>query len=150
SAAADDLLVRLLRESCRIAVKEAEDGEDIQPEVVYLAPANYHLLVEKNRTLSLSVDKDVNYSRPSIDVLFETAARSFGEKLVGVLLTGANKDGSLGLKTIREHGGLVVVQDPATAEAPIMPLAAIETTEADYILTIQKIADLLERLGDGE
>lgn len=143
----DDYLARFLDKFCQLIVKEVEDGESIQPGCVYISPANYHLMVEKGQSLSLSVDKLINYSRPSIDVLFESAARVYEEKLISVLLTGANKDGSQGLKCIKRLGGLTIVQDPNTAESPLMPLAAIETIKVDYILSVDKIVTLLKDFG---
>ena len=125
-------------------VKEVEDGEPIQPGYVYLSPPNYHLMAERKQTLSLSTDSPVNFSRPSIDVLFESASRVYEDKLIGILLTGANKDGSKGLACIHEQGGLTIVQDPNTAESPFMPLAAIEAVKVDYILPEEKIGTLLK------
>jgi two-component system chemotaxis response regulator CheB len=104
NATSDDLLARLLGQSCRLPVQEAEEKEPIQPGVVYVAPANYHLLVELDRSLSLSVDPWVNFARPSIDLLFETAADAYREHLIGILLTGANRDGTDGLARIRLRG----------------------------------------------
>jgi len=142
----DDFLVRYLNERCNLKVKQADEKEEIVPGVIYVAPANYHLLVEEDRTFSLSVDVPVNYARPSIDVLFETAADAYGPRLVGVILTGASADGSYGLKRIKESGGLAVVQDPETAEADTMPRAAINTTEVDYVLPLEEIGPFLNRL----
>jgi len=127
-------------------VKEAEDGENIQPGIVYIAPANYHLLVEKDRNLSLSVDRQVNYSRPAIDVLFETASWAYQKTLVGILLTGASNDGSLGLRSIQEQGGMTVVQDPSTAVAPFMPQSALDLIKVDHLLSLEKISTLLRNL----
>lgn len=127
-------------------MKEAEDGENIQPGIVYIAPANYHLLVEKDRNLSLSVDRQVNYSRPAIDVLFETASWAYQKTLVGILLTGASNDGSLGLRSIQEQGGMTVVQDPSTAVAPFMPQSALDLIKVDHLLSLEKISTLLRNL----
>ena len=137
-----------LNRKCNIQVKEAEDKESIISGVAYIAPANYHLLVEEDRTLSLSVDDLVNYSRPSIDVMFETAADVYKKKLVGVILTGANADGSKGLTKIKTLGGLAVVQDPATAHVDYMPKAAIASTRVDHILPLEEIASLLKELSN--
>jgi two-component system chemotaxis response regulator CheB len=142
----DGFFVRFLDESCQVKVKEAEDGEDIQPGIIYIAPANYHLLVEKDRTLSLSVDSRVNYSRPSIDVLFETASWVYQKNLVGILLTGASADGSHGLKSIQEQGGMTVVQDPSTAAVPFMPQSALDLIKVDQLLSLEKISTLLRKL----
>jgi two-component system chemotaxis response regulator CheB len=139
----DGLLAHLLRASCRLTVKEADEKEDIRPGVVYIAPANYHLLVEGDRTLSLSVDPDVCYARPSIDVLFETAADAYRSGLIGILLTGAGYDGTEGMKRIRERGGLTVAQDPDSAQVAMMPCSAIEAHVVDRVLSLEEIASLL-------
>jgi two-component system chemotaxis response regulator CheB len=143
-----DYLSDHLNRKCSIQVKEAEDKENIIDGVAYLAPANYHLLVEEDRTLSLSVDDLVNYSRPSIDVMFETAADVYKRRLVGVILTGANADGSKGLTKIKAMGGLAVVQDPATAHVDYMPKAAIASTRVDHILPLEEIVNLLKKLSN--
>ena len=104
-----NFFVEYLHEKCQLRVKEAEEKESIQPGVVYIAPANYHLLIEHNRTFALTIDEKVNYSRPSIDVLFDAAAQVYGSRLIGIVLTGANADGAKGLKTIKAHGGLAIV-----------------------------------------
>ncbi|MCC2671503.1 MAG: cheB 2 [Armatimonadetes bacterium] len=121
----DSLLAELLGARCRVKVKEAEDKERIEGGTVYFAPPDYHLLVEPDRSLSLSVDEPVRYSRPSIDVLFESAADVYGERLLGIVLTGANSDGAQGLRTVCEAGGKAIVQAPETASAPFMPQAAL-------------------------
>lgn len=114
--------------------------------VVYIAPANYHLLLEQDETLSFSAEEKVNFARPAIDVLFETAADAYGSGLIGIILTGAGSDGSKGLKKIRESGGLVIVQDPATAQADAMPRAAIAITPVDHILPLPEIGPFLNRI----
>jgi two-component system chemotaxis response regulator CheB len=138
-----ELLAHLLNYHCRLAIKEADEKEPIKPGVVYIAPANYHLLVELDRTLSLSVDPRVCYARPSIDVLFETAADAYRSGLIGVLLTGANHDGTDGLQRIKARGGLTVAQDPARAHADVMPRLAIQAGVVDRVLSLEKIASLL-------
>ena len=143
-----DYLSDHLNRKCNIQVKEAEDKESIMDGVAYIAPANYHLLVEEDRTLSLSVDDLVNYSRPSIDVMFETAAEVYKRRLVGIVLTGANSDGSKGLTKIKTLGGLAIVQDPATAHVDYMPKAAIASTRVDHILALEEIASLLTELSN--
>lgn len=135
---------------CRVAVKEAEDKEEPQPGTVYFAPPNYHLLVELERSLALSTEERVNYSRPSIDVLFETAAEAFRERLIGIILTGANNDGARGLAKIKRFGGLTVVQSPETAEADAMPLAALEAVEADHVIPLSDIGYFINSLLTGE
>lgn len=114
-------------------VKEAESNEVIERGFVYIAPPGYHLLIEMNKTLSLSVHERVNFSRPSIDVLFESAAYAYQHKLIGIILSGANSDGAAGLKTIKELNGLTIVENPLTAESPYMPEAAISATECDHV-----------------
>ena len=143
---ADDFLARHLDTLSVLKVKVAEEKETATPGIVYLAPANYHLLVEDDHTLSLSIDEKVNFSRPAIDVLFESAADAYGSRLIGIILTGANQDGSLGLKRIKEYGGLAVVQDPQTAKAPGMPEAALAATEVDHVLSLSGIASLLNTI----
>jgi len=140
-----EYMVEFLNGRCLLPVKEAEDKEVVAPGVIYVAPAQYHLLVERDRSFSLSVDEKVNYSRPSIDVLFESAAVAYGTNLAGVVLTGANADGAAGLAAIKAHGGLAVVQDPATAEVAVMPQAALDAAKVDhdYILDLDGIARLL-------
>ena len=145
-------LPQLLEAHCRLMVKEAEDTEEIHPGWVYIAPSDYHLLVERDYTLSLSVDEPVNYSRPSIDVLFQSAAETYGPSLLGIVLTGASQDGSQGLLSIKEFGGIAIVQDPSGAQAPLMPSAAIQVAEIDYILKLADIGPFLaglESLGKG-
>jgi two-component system chemotaxis response regulator CheB len=143
----DDYYIGRLAEACRLQVKEAEEKEGVQPGVIYLAPANYHLLIEADRTFSLCAGEKVNFSRPSIDVLFETAAEAYGTELIGVILTGASRDGAAGLRRIKENGGLAVVQDPRSAEFPLMPQSALEMTRADYVRSIEQIGRLLCDLG---
>ena len=143
-----DYLPDHLDRKCSMQVKEAEDKENIINGVAYIAPPNYHLLLEEDRTFSLSVDDAVNYSRPSIDVMFETAVDVYKEKLVGVILTGANADGSKGLTKIKAMGGLAVVQDPATAHVDYMPKAAIASTKVDHILPLEEISSLLMELSN--
>ena len=135
-----------LHEKCQLRVKEAEEKESIQPGVIYTAPANYHLLIEHNRTFALTIDEKVNYSRPSIDVLFDAAAQVYGSRLIGIVLTGANADGAKGLKTIKAHGGLAIVQDPDTAESEVMPASAIEACQVDYIAPLEKIPEILLKI----
>lgn len=149
-AQADAYLAGYLDRLSAIAVKEAEDKEAMLPGTAYLAPAGYHLLVEPDRSLSLSVDDKVNFSRPSIDLLFESAADALGEGLIGIVLTGANGDGARGLKAIKDRGGLAIVQDPKTAEAPFMPRAALDAAPADHVVHLERIAPLLAQLCKGD
>ena len=143
-----DYLPEHLDQKCNISVKEAEEKEKVTKGVAYIAPPNYHLLLEEDRTFSLSVDEWVNYSRPSIDVTFESAADVYGRRLVGVVLTGANADGSAGLKKIKKAGGLAIVQDPATAHVDIMPKAAIAALKVDHVLPLEEIPELFKKLSD--
>lgn len=143
----DGFLAEYLDRLSGLVVSEAEDKEPLCPGHAYLAPAGYHLLIESDRSFSLSVDPRVNYSCPSIDVLFESAADAFADSLIGIILTGANADGARGLKTIKSHGGLTIVQNPQTAQAAAMPRAALDATAVDYLVDLQDIAPLLTRIG---
>lgn len=136
----DNALVPLFQSKCRVAVKEAEDKEPALPGVVYFAPSDYHLMVELDGSLALSSDEHVNHSRPSIDVLFETAADAFGPGVAGVVLTGANSDGANGLRAIVEAGGQALVEDPAAAYAQAMPAAAVAACPAADVLPLPAIA----------
>jgi two-component system, chemotaxis family, protein-glutamate methylesterase/glutaminase len=135
-------LVRALQECSVLSVVEVEDKQVMLPGHVFIAPAAYHLLVEEDH-FALSTEAPVNYSRPSIDVLFESAADYYGDRAIGVIMTGANEDGAQGLATIKRQGGLTVVQDPATAEAPAMPKAAISSARVDMILPLGEIGPFL-------
>jgi len=143
---ADDGLAVLLDTLCTIRVKEADEQEVMAPGTVYLAPANYHLLVERNRQLSLSVDPPVNFARPSVDVLFESAAEAFGTALIGIILTGAGYDGSKGLVHVKNRGGTAIVQDPADAEMDSMPKKALELLKADHVVSLEEMPALLLKL----
>lgn len=146
----DGYLSEYLNRACSMSVKEADDKETLQPGTAYLAPAGYHLLIEPDKSFSLSVDEKVHYCRPSIDVLFESAADVYGKSLMGIILTGANTDGSHGLKCVKQKGGITIVQNPETAEASYMPKAAIEAVAPDYILNLEQIAPLMTKLCKGE
>jgi two-component system, chemotaxis family, protein-glutamate methylesterase/glutaminase len=139
--------IEFLGSYSKLKTVEAEEKELIRAGTAYFAPANYHLLIEKDHSFSLSTDEKVKYARPSIDVLFESAADAYAEQLIGVLLTGANDDGASGLKTIKERGGLTIIQDPLTAEFPEMPMSASRLFTPHHILSIQKIINLLTELG---
>nr|WP_300002247.1 chemotaxis protein CheB [Tissierella sp.] len=148
SPESDGYMAKYLNEQSSMEVKEADDKEEILFGRVYIAPPNYHLLVEKDQTLSFTVGNKVNYARPSIDVLFETAADLYQETLIGIILTGANSDGSKGLKVIKDKGGITIVQDPDTALIDSMPKAAINATSVDYVLSVDQISDkLIELVG---
>jgi two-component system chemotaxis response regulator CheB len=140
-------LAAYLNKMTRIAVSEAEDKEPLCAGHAYLAPAGYHLLIESDRSFSLSVDLPVNYSCPSIDVLFESAADVYAESVIGIVLTGANSDGARGLTAIKARGGLTIVQDPSSAEAIAMSQAALEATPVDHVVDLAQIAPLLISIG---
>lgn len=140
-------LTTLFASKSAIAVREPEDKEPIVPPGVYLAPPGYHLLVETDRSVALSADAPVLFSRPSIDVLFESAADSYGANLLGVILTGANEDGARGAVAVHAAGGTVLVEDPATAYAAAMPSAALARCPAARAMSLDAIADHLLKLG---
>ena len=144
----DGYLIELLDKQCSLHVKEAVEREKIEPGTIYIAPPNYHLLVEMDMTMALNVDDKVRFSRPSIDVLFESAADVFENHLVGIVLTGANDDGARGLRSIKEHGGLTIVQEPTEAEFPLMPEAALSMSHVDHVLPLAEIGRLLVQLGE--
>jgi two-component system, chemotaxis family, protein-glutamate methylesterase/glutaminase len=140
------LLVEIFRTRCALPVREAEDKEPVAPGTIYFAPPDYHLLVEKNRQLALSADEPVHYSRPSIDVLFESAADAYGERLLGIILSGGNEDGSAGLQAVHKAGGVTVVQQPDNAKVPVMVVSALQRGRVDFVLPLDEIAALLRRL----
>jgi len=140
------LLAEIFQPRCALPVREADDKEPIEAGTVYFAPPDYHLLIEKDGTVALSNDDLVNFSRPSIDVLFESAAEAYGARLLGVILTGANRDGADGLAAVRGAGGIAVVQDPAEAQAAMMTEAALARTAVDYVLPLKEIAALLQTI----
>ncbi|HEX4408565.1 MAG TPA: chemotaxis protein CheB [Xanthobacteraceae bacterium] len=137
------VLVELFQAKCAVKVEEAEDKIAIRDGTAYFAPPDYHLLIERDKSLSLSSDEPVLFSRPSIDVLFESAADAYGPALIGVLLTGASQDGAHGMKAIVESGGMAIVQDPHSAFAPAMPEAAIAACPGALVLSLQDIATYL-------
>lgn len=139
-------LADLFRAKCEIEVREAEDKEDIVAGTIYFAPPDYHLLVEGNRNFSLSCDAPVLFSRPSIDVLFESAADAYGSGLIGIILTGANADGARGLKAITEAGGHGIVQTPSSAYASAMPEAALGMSPKAKSMTLEAIATYLAEI----
>ncbi len=139
-------LARVFGHRLAVPVEEARDKQDIVPGTLYVATPGYHLSVEADRSLSLSLEEPVHHSRPSIDVLFESAADVYGQKLLAVVLTGANNDGACGLAKVRALGGITVVQDPGEAQVSTMPEAALALHEPDHILTLQGIGQLLAGL----
>lgn len=143
----DSALAPLLQTKCALTVKEAEDKEPIVGGTIYFAPPDYHLLLEGQDSLALSADEPVNYSRPAIDVLFESAADAYGEGLLGIILTGANHDGAAGLRAVVDAGGLAIVEDPATAQSRAMPLSAIEACPEATVMSLDAIASHLSTTG---
>ncbi|MBW4470458.1 MAG: chemotaxis protein CheB [Stenomitos rutilans HA7619-LM2] len=139
------LMSGYMQQYTTLPIHEAEDKDELLPGHVYLAPADYHLLVERGH-LTLSVDDPVCFARPSIDVLFESAADTYGKRVIGIILTGANRDGTNGLARIKAKGGVAIVQDPVTAEIGMMPQLAIAKTAVDAILPLPEIAPYLVHL----
>ena len=141
-------LARLFAGRCAAPLKEAEDKEPVKPGHIYFAPPGYHLLVEPDRTFSLSVDEPVHHSRPSIDVLFESVAQVYGMRAMGVILTGANADGAAGLAAIAAAGGLTVVESPDTARASQMPAAALDRVRPWAVQPLAGVRDLLRTISE--
>ncbi|MEZ4256414.1 MAG: chemotaxis protein CheB [Polyangiales bacterium] len=140
---AASLLVPIFRAKCAHAVVEVEDKCSIAASTIYFGPPDYHLLVERDRTLALSVDAPVHHSRPSIDVLFESAAFAYADRVAGVVLSGANEDGADGLAAIARIGGITIVQDPNTAIVPEMPRAALRASNANFVASAAEISVLM-------
>ncbi len=140
------LLPEIFAKRCALPVREAEDKERVTPGTVYFAPSNYHLLLDHGPQMALSADDPVHHSRPSVDVLFESAADVYGERLLGIILTGANEDGAAGLAAVHDGGGITVVQEPSTARSPQMVLSALKRQPADLVLPLADIAALLATL----
>jgi two-component system chemotaxis response regulator CheB len=138
-------LETILAKRCRLPIVQTLDREPIRLGHVYLAPADYHLLVDDD-AFSLSLDEPVNWARPSIDVLFESAAASYKRLLIGVLLTASTEDGAAGIEAVRNAGGVTIVQDPKEARSPVAPLAALARTPVDHVLRLKEIGPLLGRL----
>lgn len=143
----NNLMAELLQAKCQIRVCEGEDKDSIRPGVAYLAPPDYHLQVEPSLDISLSNDEAVLFSRPSIDVLFETAADAYGDGLIGVVLTGGNNDGARGLRAIIDAGGRGLVQRPDTAFTTAMPAAALQACPEAEVLSLEEIAAYLKKAG---
>ncbi|MEE1924631.1 chemotaxis protein CheB [Pseudomonas sp. 148P] len=146
----DSQLAEVFARRLRRPVREARDKESIEPGMIYVAGPGYHLSVERDRSLSLSQEERVHFSRPSIDILFESAADAYGPALAGVLLTGANEDGAAGLARISQLGGLSIVQDPAQAQVSAMPAAALALHRPDHVLPLNGIGHLLAKLESHE
>lgn len=141
----DGLLVNLLQRASHLPIVEIEDKVPLNSGCIYLAPADYHVLVEPGQ-FALSVDEPVLHARPSIDVLFESAADAYGVRVLGIILTGASSDGALGLEAIKARGGTTLVQEPRTAECAIMPEAALAATAVDYVVPLMDIAQTMVHL----
>ncbi len=136
-------LPALLAQQAKLPVLSVDDKQSLQPGNIYIAPPGYHLFIERDRCFALSVDDRVNFAIPSIDVLFESAADVYRERLIGILLTGANHDGALGLKRIEQYGGAIAVQAPETAESSQMPLAGLRQTKAALSLALDEMAPFI-------
>lgn len=141
-----NLIPSLLKDITPLTVKEADPGEILSADHIYIAPPDYHLCIEPGGSISLSSEEPVNFSRPSIDILFESAAYAFGKKTLGILLTGANNDGAIGLKKIQEYGGKTIVQDPNEAQFDEMPKSALAIMKPDYIFKAGDIAEFIKTL----
>lgn len=145
-SAEDNTLEELIAMKTIVPVKQVEDKTPLLPGFIYVAPSDYHLLFETHHQLSLDTSEKVNYSRPSIDVSFESAAEVYGPSLTGVLLSGANADGAHGLRIIKQQGGTVVVQDPATAEMPFMPQSALNTVTPDFVFGVEELLHFINNM----
>lgn len=138
--------VEALSIKSKLPVVEPFDKEVIRPGRVYLAPANYHMYIEADKRFSLSTEEPVNHSRPSIDLSFITSAYAYKSKIIGIILSGANKDGAKGLKAIKDNGGIAIVQDPNEAQVETMPVSSMALTEVDHIMTCDQIIAFLKKL----
>jgi two-component system chemotaxis response regulator CheB len=141
------LLPGLFAARCALPVREAEDKEPVQPGTVYFAPPDYHLLLDRGPAFALSSDEPVHFSRPSIDVLFDSAADIYGERLLGLILTGANLDGAEGLAAVGRAGGRTVVQEPSGAAVSFLPEAALQEGPVDFVLSLAQLQDLFATWG---
>lgn len=142
----ESVLIDLLREVTSWTVKEAEEKEALQPGTIYIAPADYHLLIERSKTLSLDDSEKVQYSRPSIDVTFESAADVYGPVLACLLLSGANADGTDGLQAVKNSGGMTMVQDPDDASVSYMPQYALDHVRVDKVVRMEDVAEVINQL----
>ena len=142
----NSVFIDFLNNECQLLVKEVEFHDKVLPGHIYFAPPNYHLLIEDDYSFTFSADLKLNFSRPSIDVLFESAALVYMDSLIGVVLTGANSDGANGLRIIKEYGGVTIVQNPCSAVSPVMPRAALKAAKPDFRLKLELIADKLIEL----
>lgn len=146
SPLSDSQWIPIVDRTCALKMKEANEKEKIEQGNIYIAPPNYHLLIEMNHTFSLTTEERVSYARPSIDVLFQTAADAYRDGLIGMVLTGSNHDGAAGLMAIKRTGGLCIVQDPEEAFSSYMPEIARTMVDPQHVLTLENIIDLLLKL----
>lgn len=142
----DSLLNEIFAPLCQVPVRSVLDKEPVVPGSLYFAPPSYHLLIDQGPQLALSMDEPVEYSRPSITVLFESAAEVYAERALGIILTGAGADGAEGLAAIQQAGGIAVVQQPASARMPNMPASALRRITADHVFTLEEIMTLFQSL----
>ncbi len=142
----DNTLIEVLSGRTEFMVKEADDKDEIQPGVIYIAPADYHVLIEKNKTLSLDASEKINYSRPSIDVTFESAAEAYKKSLLCMLLSGANADGVEGLLLAKKLGAYIIIQDPQWAEVSYMPEQALQKMKPNWLLDDGNLRQLFSQL----
>ena len=142
----DSTLIDLLSSKTKATVIEANEKEPINPGCIYIAPADYHLLIENDRTLSLDYSEKINFSRPCIDITFQTAAEVYKSSLACLLLSGANADGVEGLELVKTMNGLTAVQNPKTAEVSFMPQKALDKINVDYIVDGDKVIDFIDML----
>lgn len=138
--------VEALSIKSNLTIVEPFDKENIRNGIVYLAPANYHMYIDPDKRFSLSTEEPENHSRPSIDLSFTTAAQAYKSKLVGIILSGANKDGAKGLKSVKDNGGITIVQDPKEAQVDTMPVSSMAATKVDHVMTTDQIIDFLSKL----
>ncbi len=146
----DNLLAEIFSKKCNARVVVAEERITMDEKTIYFSPSGYHLLVDETGMFSYSSEQRVSYSKPSIDVLFESAAIAFDEKVIAIILTGANEDGAYGIKKIHEAGGVAIAQNPKTAQVATMPQAAIDTGCVDYIVDLEAIANQVLITIDGD
>lgn len=146
----DGYMLEHLNQIWQMNVEEAIDKTVIEKGNIYIAPPNYHLLIEDEKTFALSIDEKVCYAIPSIDVLFKSAADVYGKSILAIILTGANSDGADGIKYIKKKGGMTIAQDPDEAYSPLMPQSAIDTGKIDKVLTLNKIFNILHRIEESK
>jgi len=143
-------IISALSNNSSIRIVEPYDKDPVEPETVYIAPANYHLLIEQGSYFSMATSRPVNHSRPSIDILMKSAAEVYADRVLGILISGANSDGAEGMMAIHRSGGTTLVQDPAEADIPSMPEAAIDSFKPDYVINADKIIKFIGNLAPGK